>query len=218
MENKRQLTNYQHYVPRFTSSNCTTRHTRMGLISRRHDSEGMAIRSSYLLPIPTSKKTTLRWTSALIRKTWEVAWDQWEHRINGILHDKSTRVTIEEIELIELTICQEFLTGRCQLPKADAYLFRGNVERFLRRKVPQLRNWLEQVEAARARQHRRTQTTWPPERILLLCWLRGQTWTLAAHRAKNKHSGNQQHNTHAHGKQLPPRCTSGNSTTDARSY
>ena len=34
-----------------------------------------------------SKKTGLRWTSALIRKLWQIAWDMWEHR-NGILHDK----------------------------------------------------------------------------------------------------------------------------------
>jgi len=143
--------------------------------------EWQSVQSTYYLFLQ-SRKTTLRWASALIRKTWEVAWDQWEHR-NGILHGNSTIVTFEEIERIELNIRQEFSTGRCQLPKADAYLFRGTVEKILRRKVPQLRNWLEQVEAARARQHRRIQTTWPPERILLLRWLRGQTWTLAEHRA-----------------------------------
>ena len=123
-----------------------------------------------------SRKTTLRWASALIRKSWEVAWDQWEHR-NGILHDKDNAVSFEEIERITLNIRQEFATGRCQLPKGDAYLFRGTVDKLLRKKVHQLQNWLEQVEAARARQHRRIQTTWPPERILLLRWLRGQTWT-----------------------------------------
>jgi hypothetical protein len=143
----------------------------------------MAISSSYLLlPIPTIQKTTLQWAYALIHKTWEVAWDQWEHR-NRILHDNATIVTIEEIERIKLTICQEFSTGCCQLPKADTYLFKGNVEEILRRKVPQLQNWLEQVKAARARQHHRIQTTWPPERILLLRWLQGQTLTLAEHRA-----------------------------------
>jgi hypothetical protein len=33
------------------------------------------------------RRTGKRWTSALIRKMWDIAWDLWEHR-NGILHDK----------------------------------------------------------------------------------------------------------------------------------
>jgi hypothetical protein len=85
-------------------------------------------------------------TSALIRKTWTVAWDQWEHR-NGILHDKENNLTFEEIETLELKIPQEFSDGRCQLPKADAYLFCGTVDKILRRKIPQLKDWLKQVEA-----------------------------------------------------------------------
>jgi hypothetical protein len=34
----------------------------------------------------------LRWTSALIQKIWQVAWDQWEHR-NAILHNSDKLVT-----------------------------------------------------------------------------------------------------------------------------
>jgi hypothetical protein len=34
-----------------------------------------------------SKRSSKRWTSALIRKLWQVAWDLWEHH-NGYLHDK----------------------------------------------------------------------------------------------------------------------------------
>jgi hypothetical protein len=33
-----------------------------------------------------SKKSSKRWTAALIRKLWQVAWDLWEHR-NGFLHE-----------------------------------------------------------------------------------------------------------------------------------
>jgi hypothetical protein len=143
--------------------------------------EWQTVQATYYLFIH-SRKSTLRWASALIRKVWTVAWDQWEHR-NGIIHGKAKEVSIEESERIKLTIRQEFSTGRCQLPKADAYLFLGTVDKILRRKVPQLWTWLEQVETARARQHSRIQTTWPPERILLLRWLRGQTWTLAEYSA-----------------------------------
>jgi hypothetical protein len=62
--------------------------------------EWQSVQATYYLFLQSSK-TTLRWASALIRKTWEVAWDQWEYR-NGI--------TVEEIERIELTIHQEFST------------------------------------------------------------------------------------------------------------
>jgi hypothetical protein len=34
-----------------------------------------------------SKKSGLRWVSALIRKLWTVVCDQWEHR-NSILHER----------------------------------------------------------------------------------------------------------------------------------
>jgi hypothetical protein len=37
----------------------------------------------------------LRWTSALIQKIWQVAWDQWEHR-NAILHNSENLVTQAE--------------------------------------------------------------------------------------------------------------------------
>jgi hypothetical protein len=58
-----------------------------------------------------ASKTTLGWPSTLIIKTWDVAWDQWEHR-NGILHGNLTIVTVKEIERIEATIRNEFDTGR----------------------------------------------------------------------------------------------------------
>ena len=32
-----------------------------------------------------SRKSAKRWSTELIRKLWDIAWDQWEHR-NGILH------------------------------------------------------------------------------------------------------------------------------------
>ena len=32
-----------------------------------------------------SRKSARRWTTALIQKLWNVAWDLWEHR-NGIVH------------------------------------------------------------------------------------------------------------------------------------
>ena len=34
-----------------------------------------------------SKRTGKRWLSAVIRKCWDIAWDQWDHR-NKVLNDK----------------------------------------------------------------------------------------------------------------------------------
>jgi hypothetical protein len=37
-----------------------------------------------------SRRTGLRWLTALIQKLWDVAWDMWDHR-NRVLHDQNIR-------------------------------------------------------------------------------------------------------------------------------
>jgi hypothetical protein len=170
-----------------------------------------------------SRKSTLRWASALIRKTWIVAWDQWEHR-NGILHHKENNLTFDEIETIELKIRQEFSDGRCQLPQADAYLFRGTVNKILHRKIPQLKDWLEQVEAARARQHRTAAYKLHGHQREFFSYIgsednhgRWQNTTYKTRQHKNKHSGKYSlHTTHSHGTTI--KLLSGQSNPDARSH
>ena len=118
-----------------------------------------------------SRRTSLRWISALIRKLWEVAWDQWEHR-NGILHGNENFVTLDEVESIELQVRREFDTGRGPLPTTDSHLFKGTVDRIIKQPLSYKRKWLHHVEVARNRHHRRVQASWPKERIIMRRWLR----------------------------------------------
>lgn len=128
--------------------------------------------ASYLTRIG-SRRTSLRWISALIRKLWDVAWDQWDHR-NHVLHETENVVTHDERETTALQIRREFLTGKGLLPASASPLFYGTVERILNKTIPRQQQWLKYVHEARARQHRRVQSSWPPERALLLRWLRQQ--------------------------------------------
>ena len=94
-----------------------------------------------------SKKTGLRWLSALIRKLWQVAWDMWEHR-NGILHDKEKgQAALEREERIR----DEFDEGWAALDRDTRLMFRPGLAKVLRFKAGPQRAWLARVETARQR-------------------------------------------------------------------
>jgi hypothetical protein len=56
------------------------------------------------------QKSGLRWTSALIQKIWQVAWDQWEHR-NAILHNPENLVTQAAAVMFASRVQIELETG-----------------------------------------------------------------------------------------------------------
>ena len=60
------------------------------------------VQHDYLLFIG-SRRSSLRWVSALICKLWDVAWDQWEHR-NGILHETENEVTEHQLENVKVQV------------------------------------------------------------------------------------------------------------------
>jgi hypothetical protein len=76
--------------------------------------EWEVIQTKYLNEI-SSRRSGKRWTSALISKMWDVAWDLWEHR-NAVYHhtsnkalasdsailDTQVRVLIQKLDQIEL--------------------------------------------------------------------------------------------------------------------
>jgi hypothetical protein len=67
----------------------------------------------------------LRWTSALIQKIWQVAWDQWEHR-NAIFHNSNNLVTQSEAVMIASRVQMELETGIQGLLQGNRYLFDDN--------------------------------------------------------------------------------------------
>jgi hypothetical protein len=64
----------------------------------------------------------MRWTSALIQNSWQVAWDQWEYR-NAILHNSENLVTQAEAVMIASGVQMELETGIQGLLQGDRYLF-----------------------------------------------------------------------------------------------
>jgi hypothetical protein len=72
-----------------------------------------------------SRRTGLRWLTALIQKLWDVAWDMWDHR-NRVLHDQEHSVA-RDLQIQQIT--DEFATGsvglarEAKLPQEDYNLF-----------------------------------------------------------------------------------------------
>jgi hypothetical protein len=53
------------------------------------------------------RRTGRRWTIALIKKLWNIAWDLWEHRIN-ILHEAESRLTTRDLQRLTRDITTTF--------------------------------------------------------------------------------------------------------------
>ena len=102
----------------------------------------------YYLAFSKSPRTSKRWTSALIQKVFDVAWDQWEHR-NGILHDVDNKFDKVIERRVDGEIRSQFRVGLGALPRADHGLFRAGVQRILSRPLKSKQSWLTFVRAAR---------------------------------------------------------------------
>ncbi len=60
-----------------------------------------------------------RWAEALIKKLWEVSWDQWEHR-NVVLHEEED----EEYQEKELTLNME-MERECRIGTSNLLQWMG---------------------------------------------------------------------------------------------
>jgi hypothetical protein len=96
-----------------------------------------------------SQRSGLRWTVAIIKKLWDVAWDLWEQR-NGFLHDRAYQETLHNMAGIDAEIRFQFQQGHTHLPKRLQYIFEGNVEDLLNTSVLHWQQWLASITAARA--------------------------------------------------------------------
>jgi hypothetical protein len=73
-----------------------------------------------------SRRTGLRWLTALIQKLWDVAWDMWDHR-NRVLHDQEHSVA-RDLQIQQIT--DEFATGSVGLAREAKLLFSGGLHLF----------------------------------------------------------------------------------------
>jgi hypothetical protein len=119
-----------------------------------------------------SRRTGLRWLTALIQKLWDVAWDMWDHR-NRVLHDQEHSVA-RDLQIQQIT--DEFATGSVGLAR-EAKLS-GGLQSLLQRLPAYQTAWLIRIQAARARAERRDgqrqahqRDTFNPERLGMQRWL-----------------------------------------------
>ena len=121
-----------------------------------------------------SRRSGLRWTTAIIKKLFDVSWDMWEHR-NGILHaipDRHFRA--DDLEEANQDIDTEWNRGKAGLLIQDHFLFRSRNavnDRNLEKKW----EWLTSVREARAAAaHAATVTdSFNTERRGIQDWLQG---------------------------------------------
>jgi hypothetical protein len=125
------------------------------------------------LEFANRKCSGYQWAASLIRKIWEIAWHQWEHR-NLIQHGKDLSVPPEVKTRTREQAQALFDHGSDTVLPVDNFLFGGNVSNLLHKSHHDICTWINQVKAAQARAYRRSLEIETPEAALLRRWLRTQ--------------------------------------------
>jgi hypothetical protein len=121
-----------------------------------------------------SKKSGRRWTTALIQKLWDVAWDLWAYR-NGIVHSNENAEILHNMAETDGEIRTQYLWGSHGLAQCDHSLFHKPIEDILSASILYRQKWLQRVETARDRAARWQITMYSQERHTLQAWLQGTT-------------------------------------------
>lgn len=94
-----------------------------------------------------TEQTGRRWATALTKKLWEVAWDQWKHH-DGILHDGESVLVMADTDAEIWELHQESLQD---LPRCDGAQFRQSLDALLKQRPAVRRVWVANVRAAFSR-------------------------------------------------------------------
>jgi len=100
-----------------------------------------------------SRKSSLRWTAALIQKLWDVAWDMWQHR-NKELHAGTESQQQILHSLTNDKIKALYDGGAQQLPQDALKFLRQPMETILQYSLASKQMWLEAVQIAQERRQR----------------------------------------------------------------
>jgi hypothetical protein len=122
-----------------------------------------------------SRRSGFRWTVAIIKKLWDIAWDLWEQR-NGYLHDREYQETLNNMAGIDAEIRFQFRQGYTHLPRRAWYLFDGSVEDLLMTSLHYRQQWLDSITAAQAMANERQahqDQGMAASRRLMRAWLDG---------------------------------------------
>jgi len=98
-----------------------------------------------------SQKLSKRWTSELIKKLWNVAWDMWEQR-NEVLHNSDTNHGLILETTVNDQIRQIYAIGLGQLACRDFGLMKNSVDQQLQLPLQAKRLWAESIAVTIHRQ------------------------------------------------------------------
>jgi len=94
-----------------------------------------------------SRKSSRRWTSELIKKLWNVAWDIWEQCNDALNESNLNREIILEKDIND-KIWQIYSVGIGQLARADFGLMKHPLEHQLQLPLNTKQQWVESIAAA----------------------------------------------------------------------
>ena len=99
-----------------------------------------------------SRKSDRRWATALIKKLWDVAWDQWDDK-NGAIHNTPLGIEMSGGLSLIRAIKAEFFWGKVGLPRKVQSTFPTNVNILLDAPLEHQQCWFVLIRAAREMQN-----------------------------------------------------------------
>ncbi len=121
-----------------------------------------------------SRKSSLRWTAALIQKLWDVAWDMWQHR-NKELHAGTESQQQILHSLTNDKIKALYDGGAQQLPRDVLKFLRQPMETILQYSLASKQMWLEAVQIAQERRQRHEYGRYLGEQRFMVTWMLSAT-------------------------------------------
>ena len=105
-------------------------------------------------------RPTLRWTSAVIKQLFEIAWDMWNDR-NGVKHMSTTAAAQREMQDLDEEIQEHLALGVEGIAQHDRGHLRLSAARQRHMSVEEKRRWLHTAEAIRVAHANRAHPTIP---------------------------------------------------------
>ena len=106
------------------------------------------VQQRYLKSIK-SKRSSLRWCTAIIYKLMLTVWDVWQYR-NQLVFADDGELQVDERNRIHNLINQEFIIGRNDLLEGDQFLFEDyTLDQLLTSDTVLKRAWIDRIKAAR---------------------------------------------------------------------
>jgi len=99
-----------------------------------------------------SRKSSRCWTSELIKKLWEVAWDMWD-QWNEALHESNLNCELILEKDINNHIRNIYVVGPNKLAQTDLSLMRKPLEHQLQLPLGTKQQWVATIEVALHRKH-----------------------------------------------------------------